>query len=283
MWSDLPTHLRVADDHLLLHPRQVQASHDACRQSGVDPGRQVIADTWERPALDALLARHARLIAVGRDVALDAHRLIGCKAHAFILTDAEPRTLDLVAVAEVYHACAQIGLRAGAALSEPACGTNALALALQHRQPVATRGEQHFCRLFGRCALVAAPLTGRSGAPRGCIALVAPAEAGLAEKLALVASLARQIDERLAADAARAPAAGTETAAPALASLTPRQRHVATLLVAGLSHKQIAARLAITPRTVETHVERMRQALGARTTLRLVALLAARGLGDGAP
>jgi DNA-binding NarL/FixJ family response regulator len=60
-------------------------------------------------------------------------------------------------------------------------------------------------------------------------------------------------------------------------SLTVRQWQVFDLLIAGLSSKQIAHELSISPRTVEIHRAQLMQKMGVRNTASLVrvALLAA--------
>ena len=55
-----------------------------------------------------------------------------------------------------------------------------------------------------------------------------------------------------------------------LASLTPRQREILQLAAEGRSAKQIAALLAISPRTVEFHKYQMMEALGLHTNADLV-------------
>jgi DNA-binding NarL/FixJ family response regulator len=40
-------------------------------------------------------------------------------------------------------------------------------------------------------------------------------------------------------------------------NVTPRQAEVLTLLAAGLSDKEIAARLQVSPRTVQAHLDRI--------------------------
>jgi two-component system response regulator FixJ len=60
-------------------------------------------------------------------------------------------------------------------------------------------------------------------------------------------------------------------------SLTVRQWQVFDLLISGLSNKQIAHELSISPRTVEIHRAQLKQKMGVRNTASLVrvALLAA--------
>lgn len=58
--------------------------------------------------------------------------------------------------------------------------------------------------------------------------------------------------------------------------LSDREREVGALVVDGLTHKEIGARLYISPKTVEQHVARLRQKLVAATRADLVAALRAR-------
>jgi non-specific serine/threonine protein kinase len=60
--------------------------------------------------------------------------------------------------------------------------------------------------------------------------------------------------------------------------LTPREREVAALVAAGLSNREIAARLVITERTAENHVAHILDRLGFRTRVQIAAWATARGL-----
>jgi DNA-binding CsgD family transcriptional regulator len=51
--------------------------------------------------------------------------------------------------------------------------------------------------------------------------------------------------------------------------LSDREREVAALVVAGLTYKQVGDRLFISAKTVEHHVARMRQKLGATSRAEL--------------
>jgi DNA-binding NarL/FixJ family response regulator len=57
--------------------------------------------------------------------------------------------------------------------------------------------------------------------------------------------------------------------------LSGREREVASLVLAGLTHKQIGAQLFISPKTVEHHVAKIRQRLGATSRAELLASLQA--------
>lgn len=81
-----------------------------------------------------------------------------------------------------------------------------------------------------------------------------------------------------------APAAPHAGASPAdaLAQLTPAERKVARLVARGLSYKEVARQLDRSLSTVDHQLRSIREKLGARSTARLVRLLAehAQALGD---
>jgi len=63
----------------------------------------------------------------------------------------------------------------------------------------------------------------------------------------------------------------------ASSGLTPRQLEVAALVAEGLTNRQIAARLHITERSAESHLERIRLRLGFRSRAQVAAWVAERG------
>lgn len=86
--------------------------------------------------------------------------------------------------------------------------------------------------------------------------------------------LIARIEEALSRSAARAAErARQEALAARLASLTPKEREVAALAVAGHSSRDIAARLGISVRTVENHRANILDKLQASSTVELVHLL----------
>jgi two-component system response regulator DevR len=64
------------------------------------------------------------------------------------------------------------------------------------------------------------------------------------------------------------------------AGLTPRERQVLELLGEGFTIGQIASRLSISPRTVETHVAKLYRKLGVRTRVQAISRAATLGLVD---
>ena len=67
-------------------------------------------------------------------------------------------------------------------------------------------------------------------------------------------------------------------AGPGLEALTDREREVMTLVAAGLSNEEIAARLFVSPATAKTHVSRAMVKLGAHDRAQLVVLAYESGL-----
>ncbi|MFC4908674.1 response regulator [Actinomadura gamaensis] len=90
------------------------------------------------------------------------------------------------------------------------------------------------------------------------------------------ALLAPSITRRLIGQyVARPPRAGTGTG---LAELTNREREAVALVAQGLSNDEIAVRMAISPVTAKTHVNRAMMKLGARDRAQLVVLAYESGL-----
>jgi DNA-binding NarL/FixJ family response regulator len=82
------------------------------------------------------------------------------------------------------------------------------------------------------------------------------------------ALLAPGITRRLIARFAAAP--DPPAAPPALRSVTPREREVLLLVARGLSNREIAERLQLSPATVKTHIGRLLDKLAARDRAQLV-------------
>ena len=91
------------------------------------------------------------------------------------------------------------------------------------------------------------------------------------------ALLSPSVTRRLITDIARQPARAP-VRGPALDALTAREREVMTLVAAGLTNDEIAARLYLSPLTAKTHVSRILTKLNARDRAQVVVLAYETGL-----
>jgi DNA-binding NarL/FixJ family response regulator len=111
---------------------------------------------------------------------------------------------------------------------------------------------------------------------------LAAARADLSDSRAHVSELRRHLNTIRAlladVDAAKAATSNELVAdlakSPALDSLTRRERDVAILLARGLSNRQIADKLVISPATVRVHVEHIFVKLGVHSRTQLAAWIA---------
>ncbi|MGW3506560.1 response regulator [Streptomyces sp. NPDC000994] len=89
----------------------------------------------------------------------------------------------------------------------------------------------------------------------------------------LAPSITRRLVERFASDSARTPAVHTD-----LATLTPRELEVLTLLARGLSNAELATELTLSEATVKSHVARIFAKLALRDRAQAVVLAYETGL-----
>jgi predicted ATPase/DNA-binding CsgD family transcriptional regulator len=102
-------------------------------------------------------------------------------------------------------------------------------------------------------------------------------ERGAAMSLATATEYALVLVTNPGPPAARRPA-GAAAAEPLLATLSPRERELVTLVARGRTDAQIAAELYITVRTVSSHLDRVRDKTGCRRRADLTRLALSAGL-----
>jgi DNA-binding CsgD family transcriptional regulator len=178
--------------------------------------------------------------------------------------------LKIFAAPEVLAAIEKAGVKHGTVFTEASCGTNALALTREHNRLVAVRGEQHYCKLFKDWWCVAGPVKDPAGKTVGYldISMHAEKELGLAAThlQALVNLIEkelylREVERKLQQTGARLqPGLGLRPDVER--ELTPREREVVQLLLAGLTNEEIAAELFLSTQTVETHLRNIYRKLG---------------------
>jgi DNA-binding CsgD family transcriptional regulator len=249
----------------LCSPAELQASYARCRTLGVpvelDKPRKILPENLlgaRRRANHLLLAAVERVIG--------PHHYAGPqKNDIYILCDLELVALKLFAAPEVLTAALEIGVKPGTTFTEESCGTNALALAREHKRLVAVRGEQHYCRLFKDWWCVAAPVKGPAGNILGYLDISLHAEKELVSTVALLHTLVGSIEEKFSRPGSGYP--GQRTRLPCIPPemvrrLSPRQREILQLLASGLTDEEIANECFISVNTVRTHRRNIYRRLG---------------------
>lgn len=169
-------------------------------------------------------------------------------------------------------------------------------LGLPGQRGYALRSRGYLLAATGRhdraaaCLSAAADLLGSAGLAVGqawALAMGAPsaAAAGRREAAIAMAADARRLAQEVASETIRAAADAVlqgivaQPAAPdltdPLASLTIRERQIARLAATGLTSRDIAAELSVSPRTVDTHLSRIYRKLGITTRAALASRVAA--------
>ncbi len=257
---------------------RINASHQLSQQCGINPDAARITDVWDGERLDDLLVRHKGLIDGVPDLFADVQGMLAEAGVVLLLTDTQARIMVRCASPALTGFCERMGVRVGASLSESSCGTHAVNLALRYAEPAMLEGAAHFSYLFHACCSIAVPVMTRRDEPQACIALITAWNGALKEKFTLTALMARILAQQ-AMPRALGPRAVSEPRASVLSlgankealDLSPRKRRILSLLIQGHTCKEIAAGLDISPRTVESHLEQLRERFEARTTVEVVA------------
>lgn len=277
MWNHMPQSPPPITASSGVEPEWLALAHRRCREYGLSPDRCRVTTDAGTVGRSALQGPATRSIALARARFGDIQPYLADTRTLCVFTDAEARVLDTYSATAIDGWAVERGLVIGASLREELAGTNAVALALERRAPAVTRGAEHYCRVFQDCTVAAAPVIDRSGKRSGALALISASLAAGQDWVAVLRLLAEHLARDIAGD-------GSWTADGGLPSmeahkprgLSPRQWRVVSLLTQGMTYKEIAAVLEISPRTVESHVEKLRASFGARTTPQLVAMLAER-------
>jgi non-specific serine/threonine protein kinase len=96
-------------------------------------------------------------------------------------------------------------------------------------------------------------------------------------------SLAEVIDDALAFGERKRGAHAKSRSKHHKTTLTDRELEVAALVSRGLTNRQIAERLVLSERTIDAHLERIRNRLGVRSRVEIAAWLIERSITQGLP
>lgn len=284
MWGKLPCYLRQPEEHFFIDHKRLLLSYQRCRDAGLDAAMTTLEDidVEANDQLETFLSINAVYILAARKSFAEIHNLLSDKSSIFILTDSDARILDVYSALEVLSRCEKKHIRQGASLGEARCGTNAIAFTIRNKEPAVVKGPQHFCQLFQDWLCIAAPMITKAGELLGCVSLSTCEDKNLvSERLVLVMLLADKLVAAVENDALHILHSDRE-----ITGLEPhhlqgrkdnelsaRQNLILARLAEGMTCKQIAAQLDVSPRTIESHLEKMRAKLGARTTFQLMTML----------
>jgi transcriptional regulator of acetoin/glycerol metabolism len=249
---------------------EIAASWQRSLAHGVRPDRfRVPYAAPESSASILRLAAAPVADAVGADLAGTGVSLVVSDHEACILDrrvpDARLRdTLDRISLAP--------GFRYG----EQAVGTTAISVALSHRRPAFVAAGEHYADTLTGMVCAAAPVIDPlAGEMLGTIGLACRAEAASALMVALVKRAARDVEQRIASGLAARPREGR-----GWDSLTPAERDVAKIIAEGATNREAAARLYLSPHTIDFHLRQIFRKLGLASRVeltRFVVSLGARG------
>lgn len=199
---------------------------------------------------------------------------------SLVVSDHEARILDRrVPDARLRDALDRISLAPGFRYGEQAVGTTAISVALSQRRPALVAAGEHYADTLTGMVCAAAPVIDPlAGEMLGTIGLACRADAASALMIALVKRAARDIEQRIASGLAARPREGQR--GRGWESLTAAERDVARIIAEGATNREAAARLYLSPHTIDFHLRQIFRKLGVASRVeltRLVVSLGARG------
>ncbi len=157
----------------------------------------------------------------------------------------------------------RIELAPGFVYSEAQVGTNAIGTAIAQESSSVVNGSEHFADALVRMSCAAVPVTDFSGRVHGVVDLTCTAENFSPLMLPLAKRSAWEIGQRLRLGETSVPA-------PGWAVLNATERRVASLVVEGLTNREVAQQLLVRPRAVDSHLRSIFRKLGVHSRLELV-------------
>jgi transcriptional regulator of acetoin/glycerol metabolism len=257
----------------LCSPAELEASYQRCRALKVLLERERPQKILPKSVLASRRRDNSLLLTYAEEVITPRHYPGPQDNHLYILCDPELVALKIFAAPEVLAAAAETGVKPGTVFTEESCGTNALALAREHRRLVAIRGEQHYCKLFKDWWCVSGPVKNPIGKVLGYLDISMHAEKELVSTIALLQTLVESIEvSRLSFDHAGQKVHLPSSSPPGIEQgLSPREQEVLEFILLGLDDKKIAAELNLSPHTVKTHRKHIHRKVGVHSRGELIA------------
>jgi transcriptional regulator of acetoin/glycerol metabolism len=221
------------------------------------------------PSTDKLRLAAAPIAdAVGADLAGTGVSLVVADREACIL---DRRVPD----ASLRNRLDRLYLMPGFRYGEQAVGTTAISVALSQRRPaIVAAGEHYADKLTGMVCAAAPVIDPLAGDVLGTIGLACRAEAASTLMIALVKRAARDIEQRIASGLTARPRQGAEWEC-----LTATERDVAVIIAQGATNREAAARLYVSPHTIDFHLRQIFRKLGVTSRVELARLVTIAGHG----
>jgi signal transduction histidine kinase len=157
----------------------------------------------------------------------------------------------------------RIELAPGFLYSEERVGTNAIGTAIAQLGPSVVTGAEHFADALVPMACTACPITDANGQLIGVIDLTCQADDCSPLMLPLAKRAAWEIEQRFFATTRTRrnedfgnPNQG-RTVIPGWSSLSATERVVSELVAKGLTNRQVGSRMAVSPHTISSHLQRI--------------------------
>jgi transcriptional regulator of acetoin/glycerol metabolism len=111
----------------------------------------------EEKEIKRKLQENKKLIEVFRKCVNRVHTQLK-KKYIFLLMDSEGYLLDILYNKKIYKNIIGLGIRRGISFREESCGTNAISLAMELKQLIYLKPEEHYCDIFKQWYCIAMPL-----------------------------------------------------------------------------------------------------------------------------
>jgi signal transduction histidine kinase len=181
-----------------------------------------------------------------------------------LLTDERGHVVDRKAPERgVLSLLDRIELAPGFLYSEERVGTNAIGTAIAQRSPSVVTGSEHFADALVPMACAACPITDANGQLIGVIDLTCQAHDFSPLMLPLAKRAAWEIEQRFSAttrthrNEGRGNASDGRTVIPGWSSLNRTERIVSELVAEGLTNREVGSRMAVSPHTISSHLQRI--------------------------
>jgi sigma-54 dependent transcriptional regulator, acetoin dehydrogenase operon transcriptional activator AcoR len=241
---------------------EIAASWHRSAAHGVRPDQFTVPYAAPDESTDVLrLAAAPVAEAVADDLAGTGVSLLVSDREACILDRRAPDT-------SLRNTLDRLSLAPGFRYDEQAVGTTAISVALSQRRPALVAAGEHYADTLTEMVCAAAPVMDPlDGDMLGTIGLACRAEAASTLMIALVRRAARDIEQRIARLVSR-PREGDRWDC-----LTAAERDVAMIIAEGATNREAAARLFLSPHTIDYYLRQIFRKLGVASRVELTRLV----------